>query len=113
MTANRRRWIRRIGITLAVCAGLVLMITGGFWGSSPSSWTHTMLAGAGLNWHLFETIDVVKHDSGDTLHLPVAPLAAATDTVETSEQLPVPGVPMPQWGSDRVSWGVVENTNGR
>jgi hypothetical protein len=83
----------------------------GIWGSSPSSFTHTMLAGAGLNWHLFGTIDVVKYDSGDTLHLPVAPLAAATDTIDTLEQLPVPGVPMPRWGSDWVSWGIVENTN--
>jgi hypothetical protein len=86
-----------------------LPITGGIWGSSPSSWTHSMLGGAGLNWHLFETLDVVKHATGDTLHLPVAPLAAATDTILNYEQLPVPGVPMPGWG-DWVSWGIVENT---
>ena len=67
-----------------------LPLTGGIWGSSPSSFTHTMLGGAGLNWHLFETIDVVRHATGDTVHLPVAPLSAATDTIQAYEQLPCP-----------------------
>jgi hypothetical protein len=69
-----------------------------------------MLMGCGLNWHLFSTIDVVKYATGDTLHLPVAPLATATDTIDTYEQLPVPGVPIPRWG-DWVTWGVVDNTH--
>ncbi len=87
-----------------------LPIAGGNWGGSPTSFVHTMLTGAGANWHLFETIDVVKFATGDTLHLPVAPLATATTPVPVFEQLPVPGVPMPR-GVDWVSWGVVENKN--
>jgi hypothetical protein len=87
-----------------------LPLCGGVWGTSPSSYTHKMLMGCGLNWHLFDTVDVVKFATGDTVHLPVAPLAAATDTIDIYEQLPVPGVSMPRWG-DWVSWGVVDGTH--
>ena len=37
------------------------------------------LVSAGMNWHLFETIDIVKYASGDTLHLPVYPLKDLPD----------------------------------
>lgn len=86
----------------------------GWWsGSSESSWTHSMLMSAGLNWHLFDTIDVVKHATGATVHLPLAPLAStARSSLDCTEQLPVPGVPMPDYlgSNDPVSWGIVEGT---
>jgi hypothetical protein len=68
---------------------------------------------AGLNWHLFDTIDVVKHATGETVHLPVAPLASAPRVpLDCTEQLPIPGVPMPDYlgSGDTVSWGIVEGT---
>jgi hypothetical protein len=90
-----------------------LPLAGWWWGSSESSWTHSMLMSAGLNWHLFDTIDVVKHATGETVHLSVAPLATTyRGPLDCTEQLPVPGVPMPdyQGSNDTVSWGIVEGT---
>src|SRR5262245_25032868 len=91
-----------------------LPLTGWWWGSSPSSWTHSMLMSAGLNWHLFDTIDIVKHTTGETVHLPVAPLATSVmGMIDGTEQLPVPGVPMPEYLTygDAVSWGIVDGTH--
>ena len=90
-----------------------LPLTGFWWGSSPSSFRHSMLMSAGLNWHLFDTIDVVKYATGETVHLPVAPLASGgLGTLDCTEQLPVPGVPKPNYlgSGDTVSWGIVEGT---
>jgi hypothetical protein len=72
-----------------------LPLTGWWWGSSPSSWAHSMLMSAGLNWHLFDTIDVVRHATGDTVHLSVAPLTVLNIypiALDCTEQLPVGGV---------------------
>jgi peptidase S41-like protein len=90
-----------------------LPLTGWWWGSSSSSWTHSMLMCAGLNWHLFDTIDVLKYATGDTVHLSVAPLSTpATAPLDCTEQLPIPGVPMPDYlgSGDPVSWGIVSGT---
>jgi len=89
-----------------------LPLTGFWWGSSSSSWSHSMLMSAGLNWHLFSTIDVVQYATGDTVHLPVAPLASLHVTVDCTEQLPVRGVPMPNYlgTGDMVSWGIVSGS---
>src|SRR5262245_13756167 len=89
-----------------------LPLTGWWWGSSESSWTHSMLMSAGLNWHLFETIDVLKHSTGNTVHLSVAPLASYHGFLDCTEQLPVPGVPMPSplGAAEPVSWGIVDGT---
>jgi PKD repeat protein len=81
------------------------------WGSHPESFTHTMLQSAGLNWHLFDTIDIVKYGTGDTLHLSTAPLQYQSGEIWGNEQLPVPGVEMPNfWTEDYVTWGIVEGT---
>ena len=81
-------------------------------GSTPRSWTHSLLCCAGKNWGLFDTIDVVKYVTGDTLHLPTAQLAGLKwNSFFASEQLTVPGVPMPDPFTDNgIRWGVVENT---
>jgi hypothetical protein len=88
------------------------------------------LVSAGMNWHLFETIDIVKYASGDTVHLPVYPMVnlpvpptgsfwwAGKGPVEglmwNNEQLPVPGVPFPdpdKFDERSVTYGIVEGTN--
>ena len=79
------------------------------WGSSPESMDHGLLSSAGMNWHLFDTLDVVKYDSGDTLHLATEVLDGVEMEINNFEQLPVPGVPSPSLDS-RVTWGYVENT---
>lgn len=82
------------------------------WGSTTSSIEHGLLMSAGMNWHLFDTIDVVKFDTGDTLHLPTLPLVDQYGTIWDREQLPVPGVAMPDIPSrDFISWGIVDGTN--
>ncbi len=81
------------------------------WGTTESSMTHAMLTGAGLNWHLFDTLDVVKHASGDTVHLATAPLADEEMSIYALESIDVPGVPRPDWDNESdVSWGMVEGT---
>ena len=89
-----------------------LPLAGFWWGSSDSSWTHSMLMSAGLNWHLFDTIDIKKYETGETVHLPVDPLSVNGPPLFCTEQLPVPGVPMPEYltTGDPVSWGVVSGT---
>jgi C-terminal processing protease CtpA/Prc len=88
-----------------------LPVTGFWWGSSPSSYEHSWLMAAGLNWHLFDTIDVVKHRTGETVHLSTKPLVGAEMQLFCSEQLPVPGVPFPKdVEANLVGYGVVEGT---
>ncbi len=88
-----------------------LPLAGIGWGSSESSYTHALLMAAGLNWHLFDTIDIVKYHTGDTLHLPTSLLAGHDMSLFATEQMDVPGVPMPDLSAEQlVSWGVVEGT---
>jgi hypothetical protein len=84
---------------------------GGTYGSNPASVMHCLLTAVGENWHLFDTIDFIKYSSGDTLHLPTSLLADQQMELMTSNQLPVPGVPLPDVDNGHlVSWGIVEGT---
>lgn len=70
-----------------------------------------ILQAAGLNWHLFDTIDVLKYSSNDTLHYDTNLLAGQSRTIWGSEQIDVPGVEWPDRSNgDRVNWGIVEGT---
>ncbi len=83
----------------------------GNWGSSKTAFEHSLLVSGGMNWHLFDTIDILKYDSSDTLHLPTSLLADQDMEISCSEQLDIPGVPMPNLvADDKVSWGIVEGT---
>jgi hypothetical protein len=105
-----------------LAAQLPIFRTYGAEGSTESSLTHNLLMSAGMNWHLFDTLDVVKFASGDTLHLSTAPLAGQTGFIWGNEQLRVPDVPWPEISEedvflygimglgDYVSWGIVEGT---
>ena len=81
---------------------------------------------AGMNWHLFDTIDIVKYTSGDTVHLSVSPLLDlpvptgaiwgkfGENLMWNNEQLPVQGVPFldPDDLDERcLTYGIVEGTN--
>jgi hypothetical protein len=89
------------------------------WGGSRAMETHLLLWSAGFNWHLFDTIDVVKYPAGDTLHLPVDTLASIRmiDSMWNNECLKIPGVPWPDFNTDKetntqgASHGIVEGTN--
>ncbi len=93
-----------------------------FYPSNEKSFTHVMLKDAGMNWHLFDTLDVVKYSGGDTSHYPTALLAGQSGNLGGNEQLKIPGVPFPDinWQGvfnfdvynqmNYVSWGIVEDT---
>jgi hypothetical protein len=82
-------------------------------GTTSESMTYHFLMAVGCNWGLFDTIDVVKYSSGDTLHMPTALLDTTVQTVWQSDQVPVPGVPMPEgpYSTLAVTWGVIQGTN--
>lgn len=71
-----------------------------------------MLIAAGMNWHLFDTIDIVRFSDGDTVHLPTSVLRTASLQHWSDEQLEVPGVPRPSMSAQRAcSYGIIEGTN--
>lgn len=93
------------------------------WGSTEAAMTHGLLMSAGMNWHLFDTLDVFKYISGDTVHYSTASLAGQTGFVWGNEQLDIPGVPWPDIGGedyfstmdvfnleDFISWGIIDGT---
>ncbi|MDH3890510.1 MAG: PKD domain-containing protein [candidate division Zixibacteria bacterium] len=85
-----------------------LPTTWSMWGSSQEAFDHSVMMAAGLNWHLFDTIDIVKFVSGDTLHLATGVLDGVPRHIESREQLPVPGIPMPD--TTAITWGIIEGT---
>jgi len=84
-------------------------------GACPSAKWYYRMAWAGMAWHLFDTLDVEKYDTGQLVHLPTKPLATlvVSEPIIQCDQLPVPGVPMPSIDqfTGNVSGGIVEGTN--
>ncbi len=87
-------------------------LPGNQWGSTDVSYEYTFLVSAGRNWHLFDTIDVVKYSTGDTLHLATDTLVGQNMTLYGTEQMDIPGVTIPDFFADeRISWGIKDGTN--
>ena len=82
---------------------------------SQSAYTRSLLWSAGVSWHLFDTIDVVKYATGQTVHLPLDAMVTlnAPGNDINNEQLPVPGVPMPvmNFNAGAVKYGIIQGTN--
>ncbi len=78
-----------------------------------SAYSDFLLLGAGMNWHLFDTIDIVQYSTGDTLHLPVAPMINLNvPHMLNNEQVKIPGIPFPTYFNDQlVTYGILNNTN--
>ena len=84
----------------------------GWWSGSNSAFTHNLFIGAGMNWHLFNTIDVLKYSTGDTAHLSVAPLITLNAPIINYEQMEIPGIPFPGFfNGEIVTYGILNNTN--
>ncbi len=84
---------------------------GNRWGSSESAFTHSWLTSAGMNWHLFDSLDVVKYSTGDTIRLSVSPLNHQNMGIFCTEQMEIPGVPMPNLNAgERCSYGIIDGT---
>ena len=83
-----------------------------WWGSGPEGYEHTFIMSAGVNWHHFEVMDVLKHATGTLVHLPLAQMPGAVFSPFCAEQLPIAGVDRPGYfGGDLVRSGVVAGTN--
>lgn len=81
------------------------------WGSTDGSHEHCMLMSAGMNWHLFDTIDIKKYGSDEIVSLPTDLLINQRQTIWGNEQLPVSGVEMPDFiNEDYITWGVIDGT---
>lgn len=91
---------------------LPLLFGGGYSAASPESRNHANIISIGMNWGLFDTIDILKYSTGDTLHYPTALLESITQPYFIcTEQLPVSNVPFPDLSQNKmVSWGVIDGT---
>ena len=89
------------------------IIGGGAVGSTPAALNDIITMYAGMNWGLFDTIDVMKYPTNEVLHYPTSLLNTITPPYfVATEQLPVKGVAFPNLdANDLVSWGVVDGTN--
>jgi hypothetical protein len=102
------KWWRLYRQLLAIEMPIRLL---GSWGSTDRSFEHSMLICAGLNWHLFDTIDIKKYGTDEIVSLPTNLLANQRGIIWGNEQLPVPGVEMPDFeAEDYITWGVIEGT---
>jgi hypothetical protein len=58
-----------------------------------SAETHALLRNVGNNWHLFETIDILKYSTKETVHLSVYPLLnLPSSPMMGNEQLEIAGI---------------------
>ncbi|MCP4634235.1 MAG: hypothetical protein GY855_15020 [candidate division Zixibacteria bacterium] len=91
---------------------LQLPIRGWYLSSGPT-FEHYWNNAIGLNWHLFDTIDVIKYSTGDTMHYPTSLMTTLNYGVAVTEQLEVPGVTMPTFFSNgqKISWGIIDETD--
>ena len=78
-----------------------------------SAYSDFLLLGAGMNWHLFDTMDIMQYSSGNTLHLPVAPMITLNvPPMLNNEQVEISGIPFPAYFNDQlVTYGILNNTN--
>ena len=82
-----------------------------WWGSSRSAYDHTFVMSAGLNWHLFDTMDIAKHGRGNVMHLPTSLMPGPLFYGFCSEEMAIPGVPKPRYFvGDYVTAGIVDGT---
>lgn len=80
------------------------------WGTNNKAFTHSWLMSAGLNWHLFDEIDIVKYQSTDTVHLATDLLKDRTMEIYCTEQLEVDDIPFPDLAHGKfMSWGILKS----
>ncbi len=80
----------------------------GMWASSPNGWEHNWNAAVGANWHLFDTMDVRKYASGETVHLSTHAVDGYAGHLYGNDQVRV-GIPFPDMTQNGVvTWGLIE-----
>lgn len=86
------------------------------WGSAPRAFEHGMAASIGVNWHLFEVLDV-RRRNGAVDHLPTALMSNYTPPLLfRNDQLAVGGMTPLTWeesmqGAPNVRWGVLDDSD--
>lgn len=86
-------------------------------GGAQTAHNDAMFVGSIMNWHLFNTIDILKYSTGGTLHLDLTPMVGFnTSAMTNNEQMPIPGVPFPPvpfpyFNTEPISYGIIQNTN--
>jgi hypothetical protein len=89
-----------------------LPMTTMYFGSHRQSSEHILLTAAGENWHLFDTLDVIKYGASDTVHFPTSLLAGEEMELIGAEQLPVANIPFPDFSQGNlITWGIVKGTD--
>lgn len=89
-----------------------LPMIGFWWGSSPSSFHHSFMMAAGLNWHLFENIDILKYSTGEIISKDLSVMTVPKMPIFCTEQMDIPGVPKPDFeNQELVTFGIIEGTN--
>jgi hypothetical protein len=83
------------------------------WVGAESAVFHSMMMGALMNWHLFNSIDILKYSTGIIVNLPTAPMISLNiPPMLNNEQIDIPGIPFPDYfNGDIVSYGTLQNTN--
>lgn len=83
-----------------------------WWGTSQSSFDHSFVMSAGMNWHLFDVMDIAKQSTGQVVHVPTSLMPGDIFFGFCSEQMNVPGVSKPPFSGGRfVGSGIVTGTN--
>lgn len=82
-------------------------------GSTAAASLHNAITSSGMNWGLFDMIDVKKYPTNEVVHYPTSMLGSIKSPyLIATEQLPVKGVPFPDLQNNKlVSWGVVAGTS--
>ena len=82
-----------------------------WWGTSPTSFEHTFVMSAGMNWSLFDTMDIVKAGSSQTVHVSTSLMPEPIFWGFCSEQMDIPGVAKPTFtATDLVRAGIIDGT---
>jgi C-terminal processing protease CtpA/Prc len=83
-----------------------------WWGTSQSSFDHSFVMSAGLNWHLFDVMDIAKQSTGQVMHVPTSLMPGDLFWGFCSEQMSVPGISKPNFfAGNYVRSGIVTGTN--
>lgn len=89
----------------------------GFWGGCKSAYYDAKLISAGMNWHLFESIDIKKQLTNEVISLSLSEMSSLpSDEVYpfSNEQLDIPNIPFPTHDGHKgstVSYGILQNSN--
>jgi hypothetical protein len=73
---------------------------------------HTWLAAAGMNWHLFDSIDVLKYNGGPAERYSTSALVGQATPIWCTEQIPIDGIERPDISTGQwVTWGMYPGTD--